>query len=211
MNFLALLGWSLDDKTELMSRQTLIDSFSLERVSKTAAIFNRDKLQWMNGVYIRGLSAEDFLARVVQSREDGLPSDVARPLSLDYVRQIAPLVQERVKTLAEIPALTRFFFVDRLEYNVEQLVPKNMTPESTHHALEVSRQRIADLSTFNAESLEALLRPLAVELELKTGQLFGALRTAVTGQTAAPPLFQTMAVLGRETCLERIARALDRL
>jgi len=211
MNFLALLGWSLDDKTELMSRQILIDNFSLERVSKTAAIFNREKLQWMNGVYIRGLSAEDFLTRVVQSLEDGLPSDVARPLSLDYVRQIAPLVQERVKTLTEIPALTRFFFVDRLEYNVEQLVPKNMTPESTHHALEVSRQRITDLSTFDAESLEALLRPLAVELELKTGQLFGALRTAVTGQTAAPPLFQTMAVLGRETCLERIARALDRL
>ena len=211
MNFLALLGWSLDDRTELMSRQELIDNFSLERVSKTAAVFNREKLEWMNGVYIRRLSPEDFLAQALPFLEEDLPSEVARPPSADYVRQITPLVQERARTFAEVPGLTRFFFVDRLEYDAALLVPKNMTPESTHHALEISRQRLAELAAFDAESLEALLRPLAVELELKTGQLFGALRTAVTGETAAPPLFQTMAVLGRETCLVRIERALDKL
>ena len=211
MNFLALLGWSLDDKTELLSRQELIDSFSLERVSKTAAMFNREKLQWMNGVYIRELSPEDFLGRALRSLEEGLPSEVARPLSVDYVRQIAPLVQERVRTLDEVPLLTRFFFADRLEYDAALLVPKKMTPELTRSALEVSRRRLAELAAFDGESLEGLLRPLAVELELKTGQLFGALRTAVTGQAAAPPLFQTMAVLGRELCLARIDRALDKL
>ena len=134
-----------------------------------------------------------------------------RPLSVDYVRQIMPLVQERVKTLAGVPELTRFFFTDRLEYDTDLLITKGMTAESTHHALEVARQRLAELTSFDAESLEEMLRPLAVELELKAGQLFGALRTAVTGQTAAPPLFQTMAVLGRETCLEWIDRALGRL
>ena len=211
VNFLTLLGWSLDDKTELMSRQQLINNFNLERVSKTAASFDRDKLDWMNGVYIRGLDPDDFLQRSLPFLEKGLPSEVPRPVSVDYVRQMMPLVQERVKTLAGVPELTRFFFVDRLEYDAGLLITKGMTADSIHHALEVARQRLAELPAFDAESLEEMLRPLAVELELKTGQLFGALRTAVTGQTAAPPLFQTMAVLGRETCLERIDWALGRL
>ena len=211
VNFLTLLGWSLDDKTELMSRQQLINNFNLERVSKTAASFDRDKLDWMNGVYIRGLDPDDFLQRSLPFLEKDLPPEVPRPLSVEYIRQIMPLVQERVKTLAGVSELTRFFFVDRLEYDAGLLITKGMTADSIHHALEVARQRLAELPAFDAESLEEMLRPLAVELELKTGQLFGALRTAVTGQTAAPPLFQTMAVLGRETCLERIDWALGRL
>ena len=86
-----------------------------------------------------------------------------------------------------------------------------MSQESTTEALKTAQQRLEQLKVFDAESLEALLRPLAVELGLKTGQLFGTLRVAVTGRTAAPPLFQTMAVLGKERCLKRIEAALDRL
>ena len=208
MNFLALLGWSLDDRTELMSRQELIDNFSLERVSKTAAIFNQKKLEWMNGVYIRQLSPEDFLGRALRSLEEGLPPEVKRPLDIEYVRQITPLVQERVKTLIEIPILTRFFFVDDLEYKTDELIPNKMDVESTRNALEIASERIEGLDSFDNESLEALLRPLAEELGLKAGQLFSALRTAVTGQTATPPLFETMVVLGKETCLARIRQAL---
>jgi glutamyl-tRNA synthetase len=211
VNFLALLGWSLDDRTELMTRRELVANFSLERVSKTAASFNQEKLDWMNGVYIRSLGPEDFLQRSLPFLEKDLPPEVPRPLSVDYVRQIMPLVQERVKTLAGIPELTRFFFTGQLEYEADLLIAKDMTANSTRQALEVTRQRLANLPAFGAESLERTLRPLAVELGLKAGQLFGALRTAVTGQTVAPPLFQTMAVLGRETCLERIDRALQKL
>jgi glutamyl-tRNA synthetase len=211
MNFLALLGWSLDDRTELMSRDDLVSSFSLERVSKTGAIFNREKLDWMNGVYIRGQAPEDFLERALQFLDAGLPAEVSRPLSREYVADIAPLVQERIKTLTDIADLTRFFFVDQPEYEADLLVGKGMTPESASNALSVARERLAGLRAFDAEALEALLRPLAVELELKTGQLFGALRGAVTGQKAAPPLFETMAVLGRDVCLRRIDRALGKL
>jgi glutamyl-tRNA synthetase len=211
VNFLALLGWSLDDKTELMTRQQLIDNFSLERVSKTAAIFNQEKLDWMNGVYIRSLDPEDFLQRSIPFLEKGLPPEVPRPLSVDYIRRITPLVQERVKTLAGIPELTRFFFTELLEYDTAQLIARDMAVDSTRHALEVARQRLAELHAFDVGSLEGTLRPLAMEMGLTVGQLFGALRTAVTGQTVAPPLFQTMAVLGRETCLERIDRALEKL
>jgi len=211
VNFLALLGWSLDDRTEILSRQELINNFSLERVSQTAAIFNQDKLTWMNGVYIRSLSLEDFTQRALPFLESGLSAEVKRPLSTDYVRQIMPLIQERAKTLAEVPELVQFFFVDELDYASDLLIGKKMTQESATKALEVTSEKLGQLDVFDAESLEALLRPLAVELGLKTGQLFGTLRVATTGRTAAPPLFQTMAVLGKERCLKRNEEALGRL
>ncbi len=211
VNFLALLGWSLDDKTEILSRQELIENFSLERVSRTAAIFNRDKLNWMNGVYIRSLTADEFF----EAAEPYLMMDEAAGEAVisseEYVRNILPLVHERAKTLTEVAELAQFFFVEELDYAPSLLIDKNMNRESTTEALKTVQQRLEQLKVFDAESLEALLRPLAVELGLKTGQLFGALRTAVTGRTATPPLFQTMAVLGKGRCLKRIQAALDKL
>ena len=212
LNFLALLGWSLDDKTELLSREELIASFSLERISKTAAISNVEKLSWMNGVYIRELSLGDFTGRALPFLDKGLPPEVKRPLSGEYVKQIMPLIQERARTLAEVPELSDFFFIDELTYDDPNLlIGKKMTRELTVKTLEVAGERLSGLKSFDEAALEAMLRPLAEELELKTGQLFGALRTATTGRTAAPPLFQTMAVLGRERCLKRIEAAVKKL
>jgi len=211
VNFLALLGWSLDDRTEILSRQELINNFSLERVSRTAAIFNKDKLNWMNGVYIRSLTADEFFnAAEPYLMMDRLAGE-ALIASEEYVRDILPLIQERARTLVGVAELAQFFFVDELDYAPSLLIGKNMSRESATKALKISQQRLKQLEVFDAESLEAVLRPLAVELGLKTGQLFGTLRVAVTGRTAAPPLFQTMAVLGEERCLRRIKAALDRL
>ena len=140
-----------------------------------------------------------------------MPPEIKRPLSNDYVKQIAPLIQERARTLDEVAELTQFFFTDELDYDTALLIGKNMSLESAIKALEAGQQKLKQLEVFDAESLEALLRPLAVELGLKTGQLFGTLRTATTGRTAAPPLFQTMVVLGKELCLGRIGAALDKL
>ncbi len=210
VNFLALLGWSLDDKTNIISRLDLTSNFSLERISRTAAIFNLEKLSWMNGVYIRSLSPEDFTQRALPFLNKGLPAGVQRPLSLDYIRRIMPLVQERARTLAELSGLTEFFFVDP-GYDSSLLVAKNMTRELAIKALEAGLETLRRSEVFDADSLEAVLRPMAEELGLKTGQFFGTLRTAVTGRTAAPPLFQTMAVLGREACLRRIEAALETL
>jgi len=210
VNFLALLGWSLDDKTEFLSRQEIIKHFSLDRVSKTAAVFNRDKLDWMNGVYLRGLSLEEFSQRAVSFLERDLPSEVERPLDADYVHQIVPLIQERAKTLAEVPQLTDFFFVDKLEYDAGLLLGRIEGAEAVG-ALQASLAKLEGLQNWDAASLEAVLRPLADELDLKTGVFFGLLRVAATGRTAAPPLFQTMEVLGRERCFERLRVALDKL
>ena len=210
-NFLVLIGWSLDDKTEIMTRQQMIEDFSLERVGKTAAAFNQEKLDWMNGVYIRGLAVDDFAGRVKPFLESGLPSEIERPLDAVYVGRIASLIQERTKKLTEVPALTAFFFKEELTYDPSLLIAKNMDQKSTLKALEVSLDKLKQLDTFDEASLETLLRPLAEELGLKAGQLFSVLRTAVTGELATPPLFQTMVVLGRERCLKRIAAALEKL
>jgi glutamyl-tRNA synthetase len=174
----------------------------------------------MNGVYIRSLSLEDFTQRAIPFLDRDLPAEVKRPLSIDYVRRIMPLIQERARTLADVargatlaesPELAEFFFVDELSYEPELLIVKKMNQELAIKALKTSIVKLKKLPVFDEESLEAVLRPLAEELGLKTGQLFGTLRVAVTGRTVAPPLFQTMAVLGKERCLERIKGALKKL
>jgi len=210
-NFLSLIGWSLDDKTEIMSRQELIDNFSLERIGKTGAIFNREKLDWMNGVYIRGLTADEFFEAVQPYLMEDLDAGKAVIADEEYVRAVLPLVQERAKTLLEVAELTRFFFVDRLDYDASLLIGKNMDAAATVKALKAAQSRLEPLSAFDTDSLEAVLRPLAPELGLKTGQLFSVLRVAVTGRAAAPPLFDTMAVLGKDRCMKRIEAALKML
>ena len=122
-----------------------------------------------------------------------------------------PLVQERARILGEVAELAEFFFVDELDYKTNPPIGKNMDAAAAAEALEAAKQKLEPLTVFDEESLEAVLRPLAEELGLKTGQLFGSLRVAVTGRTAAPPLFLTMAVLGRERCLRRINAALAAL
>ena len=122
-----------------------------------------------------------------------------------------PLIRERAKTLADVAELTKFFFIDELDYKKHPPIGKNMNAAASAKALEASRQRLQSLETFDEASLEAQIRPLAEVLELKTGQLFGTLRVASTAEIATPPLFRTMAVLGKECCLQRIDAALAKL
>ena len=211
INFLALLGWSLDDRTELLSGEELVKHFSLERVGKTAAIFNREKLEWMNGVYLRRLSLEEFVRGAMPFLDRDLPESVRRPLDGGYVRQVASLIQERAKTLGEVPQLAEFFFLDELQYDRGLLLKGKSEARSVRGAITIASERLEQAATWDAATLESVLRSLAKELEVPTGQLFGLLRVAVTGRTAAPPLFQTMAVLGKERCLKRFRMTLQML
>jgi glutamyl-tRNA synthetase len=210
LNFLALLGWSLDEKSELFNRQDLIRNFSLERVSRTAAIFNKEKLEWMNGVYIRGLSAEDFAQRALPFLDRDLPPEVERPLDEEYVRSIMPLVQERAKTLAEITGLTLFFFEEYPDYAPVDLIIKGADHQLTYQAY-MQAKKIIELTQFNAEALEKEFRALTEELGLKPGQLFSSLRIAITGRAVSPPLFETMEVLGEGRVQDRINGAIGKL
>jgi glutamyl-tRNA synthetase len=209
INFLALLGWSLDDRTELLSREELIKHFSLERVVKTAAIFNKDKLEWMNGVYLRKLSLGEFSQQVMPFLDRDLPESVRRPLNKSYVSQVLSLVQERTKTLAEVSQLASFFFLDELQYDTGLLLKGKLDAKSAAGALTIASQKLEEITTWDDATIEGALRPLATELNLDTGSFFGLLRVAITGRTAAPPLFQTMAVLGKKKCLKRLDIALQ--
>jgi glutamyl-tRNA synthetase len=211
INFLSLVGWSLDDKTEIMTREELIKNFSLERVSKTAAIFDYEKLRWMNGVYIRRLSIDDLTGKVLPFLEKDLSPVVKRPIDMNYVRQIVPLIRERIFTLKDAATYADFFFLDELEYDSAMLTGKQMTAETVLTALKAVGKRLSSLESFSHDLLEDTLRHLADELGIKTGQLFNPLRVAMTARDAAPPLFETMAVLGKERCLKRIRAALAKL
>jgi glutamyl-tRNA synthetase len=217
VNFLALMGWSLDDKTELISREELMAHFALERLTSAPAIFDREKLTWMNGVYLRRLPTPELADRLLPflerpASQGGLPDLVPRPLDRDYLERVVPLVQERLKTLADDPKpLLAFCFQETLAYDSKLLVQKGMDAAGTRRSLEVALARLEPTTPWDAATLEGILRPLAEELALKTGQLFGVLRVAVTGQTVSPPLFQTMEVLGRERCLARLRAAVAQL
>ncbi len=212
INFMALLGWSLDGETDVMGLETIRDNFGLERVGKPAAIFDLEKLQWMNGVYIRQLDTSELADRILPFLEEDY-ADELLPVDQAYLLRIVPLVQERLKTLADAPEMLSYFFEDELELDPESIVQRGMDAEGTLSAL---RRATADLSAvpgqdFQHEHLEALLRATGKELELSGRQFFGALRSAITGRTATPPLFEMMEVMGHERVIKRLTAASEKL
>jgi len=199
VNFLARVGWAYDDKTEFFTRQELIEKFSLEGVSKSPASFSYDKLEWMNGVYIRQLGLDDLAGRLMPFLTGaGLPAD------LSTVRRIVPLVQERLKKLTDAVEWVDFFFVDQISYDPALLVGKKMTAVESLVALRKARETLVALPDFQEETLEKALRALADQLGLKDRQFFGIIRVAATGKNVAPPLFGTLSILGRERVLKRL-------
>jgi glutamyl-tRNA synthetase len=201
-NFLALLGWAYDDKTEVMSREDIVERFTLEKVNPSPAVFSRDKLEWMNGVYIRQLNQEDVAARTLPFLQAaGLRADE------ETMRRLVPLIQERIKILSDTVELVDFFFLEEIQYDSQLLVGKQMDPRASLDALRRVIEILEGLHSFDEETLETALRGLTAELGLKAGQLFGMIRVAVTGKVVAPPLFGTLSILGRERVLARLSQA----
>lgn len=215
-NFMALLGWSYDDKTELFTREELIRVFTLDRVGVSSGIYDPDKLLWMNGVYIRQLSLEELVRRALpymerSEAEGGLPDSVQRPLDREYTARVLHLEHERLKTLGEAAHVVSFFYEDQISYETPTLIQKGMDAARTKDALLAARDLLAGLESWEHSIMEPPMRELATRLGLKTGQLFGSIRTAVSGRSATPPLFQMMEVLGRDVTMQRIEQAIARL
>ncbi len=208
-NFMVLLGWSLDDKTEVMPLTTMREGFTLERVGKPAAIFDREKLSWMNGVYIRAMDAGALADAMLPYLERDLPPELL-PVDRDYLLRIVPLVQERLKLLAESAEMTAYFFAAQPEYDPANLVQRGATQEETLAALNRAAESLAT-ADFTAPVMEELLRADGEALGLTPRRFFGTLRWAVTGRNVSPPLFETMEVLGRERVAPRLQTAIDRL
>jgi glutamyl-tRNA synthetase len=211
VNFLVLLGWSLDDKTVLIPRDDLIKHFTLDRISKNPAAFDLDKLTWMNGEYIRALP-DGRLVEVITDRLNlDLPESVARPVDPDLVRRVVPLVRERIRRLDEVAAMVEGFFIDT-NYAAEELLGKRFRDNAPGalEALRLAHERLEGV-VWEHEPLEQAMRSLAEERELKAGDLFMLLRVAVMGKPVSPPLFESMEVLGKERSLSRIDSAMGRI
>ena len=205
VNFLALVGWAYDDQTEFFGRDELIRAFQLDKVSRSPAAFSYEKLDHMNATYLRGLGHNDLAGRLLPVlRRAGLKADFATVLKL------IPLIRERIKTLPEALPLIDFVFVEDLEYSPDLLVQKKMDRASTLAALKATVEALASVD-FDEATLEGTLRALADTLGLKVGQLFGCIRVACTGKAVAPPLFGSLAILGREVVVRRLAIAVERL
>jgi glutamyl-tRNA synthetase len=206
-NFLALIGWSYDGQTELMTRDEIIERFSIKHINPAPAAFNYDKLDHMNGVYIRELTVDDLADRLMPFLERaGFAPD------REMVTRLVPLIQERMKRLDEAPDLVDFFFVQDLPaYDPALLIPKKMDAAGARVLLGQARAVLAEVSPFTHDPLEAALRGLAEAMGVKAGQLFIPIRVAVCGKIVAPPLFGTLEILGREQVLKRVTLALDKL
>jgi glutamyl-tRNA synthetase len=193
MNFLALLGWAPDGETTIMSRNELVERFSLDRVGSSPATLDYEKLDWMNGVHLRALPPEEYADRLIAYlSEQGIDWPEAR------VRDSAPLVQEKIERLGQFPEFAGFFFERRDGYDVAELDPD---------VLEGAADTLGELEPFTAEAIEAALRGLAERLGQKPRQAFQPIRLAVTGSKVSPGLFESIELLGREETLARIRSA----
>jgi glutamyl-tRNA synthetase len=188
VNFMALLGWSYDDHTEVMSRDELVERFTLERVGKSAAVFDYEKLKHLNGLYLRALTPEEYADRLVgYLREQGYDWDE------ELLRRAAPLVQEKIATLGEFPEFAGFLFA-RVE-------PEG---EVDGAVLPAAAEALASVEPFEAGEIEEALRGVAEQLELKPREAFQPIRLAVTGSNVSPGLFESIELLGRDEALERL-------
>jgi len=209
LNFLGNMGYSFVDAAgearEIFTLDEMIADFSWDRVGKTGPIFDFTKLDWMNGVYIRNLSAEQLADRLLAT--------VLKDAQIDraYLLKIVPLIQERIAKLnrEQFDAMADFFFVKArdMHYDAALLVPKKQTAESTAAALQRAHAALAQVPAWHAPEMEEMLRTVCDEIGWKASELFMAIRIAVTGKKASPPLLESMVVLGRDESLARIKRA----
>lgn len=201
INFLASMGWNDGTEQELFSRDELIAKFSLDRVQRSGAKFDEQRLIWMNGHYIRQLTADDML----EYAKGHWPAE-AKDASDDFKKQVLHLVQERLKYFAELPDLTRFFFTD-LPVNMSLVDDNKYLSKLSHDELKAMLQAARDelaASDFSVEDLTTRLNNLLEKLQTKPGMLFSLVRIATTEAPASPALADTLAVLGKDAALRRI-------
>lgn len=213
INFLCLLGWSPKDDREQMSRQDLIEAFSFEGINRSNAVINFQeddpfdpKAIWLNSQHLHTMPAAELAERALPIvRAAGVQVEPEKLLA------IVPLIQERIRTLRDVPGVADFFFAEQLPpYDKAELLPQKGDVAMALAVLESARRTLAE-TEFQHDALDAALRAAAGALGVKAGQMFQPIRVAVCGRKVAPPLFGTLEVLGRETSLHRIGQAIQKL
>lgn len=209
INFVVLLGWSPKNDKEQMSRDELVSAFTLEGVNRANATINfaeedpfDPKAVWLNAETIRTMPVAELTKELMPFTPENGRAKLA---------QITPLIQERIKLLRDVNAVADFFFVDELApYDTAELIPQKGDLAMAKTVLEKAREVLPG-AEFSHDGLDAALRGAAESLKIKPGQMFQPVRVAVCGRKVAPPLFETLAVLGREVSLHRITKAIEML
>ncbi|MCX8057866.1 MAG: glutamate--tRNA ligase [Spirochaetes bacterium] len=231
INFLALLGWSYDDKQEVFSKDELIKYFDLSKVSKSSAVFSYEKLNWYNGYYLRNKSDQEYFkislpffikAGYVKSIDRNIKIDLSEKNNFenmitkeekDYIMKIIPNIKERIEILSQIESYCDFFYKDPTTYNIEDFIDKkrdiNQNIIILEHVLEALS--FLDEKSYNLTGLENCLRELAEKYNIRTKDLFMPIRIALTGRKYSPGLFETIEILGKETTLRRINNSINYL
>ncbi|TMB71381.1 MAG: glutamate--tRNA ligase, partial [Chloroflexi bacterium] len=197
-NFIAFLGWSPGTEEDILTMDRLIEKFSIDKIQASPAMANLERLDWLNGQFIRRLTA-DALAQRLAGRMPQVPVESLKPLM--------PLVQERLRTLNEAPEMLRFFFEEPDSYQPAQLIPKGRDAAATAMALTEAATTLRPLTSWTPETIEPALRGLAERLGWSSRDLFMGLRVAITGRTVTPPLIESISRLGKERVLARLERA----
>ena len=224
LNFILLLGWNPKTEEEIFSLDEMIERFDLSGVNKYGAVFNVEKLDWINGFYIREMDLDRLVKLCVPYLIDaGLVEKVSsikyqvlstsEEIDFSYLKKVVALEQERMKKLSEIGELVKFVFVDELEYNKSLLVWKKMSFEEVKNNLELAYQELEkiDEKNFTKNNLEKVLRDLMKQKEIRTGELLWPLRVSLTGLKGSPGPFEVGEVLGKEGVLERVKSAINKI
>jgi nondiscriminating glutamyl-tRNA synthetase len=214
VNYLAFLGWSPGTEEDLMTLPELVQRFELGNVQKGGARFDRERLEWLNGQWIRRLDDDDLVERLLPFIEAAnVAGEIDRIPSGEELRSLLPIIRERLPTLAAITDLVGYLWVETLDVDPATIPPKRWDAATTVDGLTAARAVLAahDPVTWEADELEPPLRDLVEEHGWKAGDLFMAIRVATTGRTATPPLFDTLVALGPSRTLERLDVAIERL
>lgn len=199
LNFLALMGWSFGEGREKFNLDEMIENFAWEKISLGGPVFDTEKLAWLNGAYIRDLSPDQLLERLHAWR-----------LNDDFLKQVVPLLHERMRRLDEFIPAAAFYFSGDLDYTgVSELVPKKRTPAETAKMLGRVLEILDAQPRFETEPLDTQLHALMEESGWKARELFMTLRVAVTGRAVSPPLLESMQVIGREITRRRVRQAIE--
>ena len=205
-NWIALMGWSFDDKTEYFTLDDLVEKFTVEKLNPSPAAINFSKLDHFNGLHIRELELEDFANRIK-------PWFIKADLDVrdEILVPVAAALQTRTKKLTEVVDMGGFFFRDEVKVAVDRIVTKKLTATQAAEAARGILELFQGMDEITQENAEAPLRALASQMDLKAGQIFGLLREALTGQKVSPPIFDIISILGKSIVLERLEKAQDEL
>jgi glutamyl-tRNA synthetase len=201
LNYIAKLGWGHGDQ-EIFSREELISKFSLKGVGKTSAIFDTDKLNWLNGKYIRAILPE----RLVDLCEPLLIQAYGKQ-DIEYLKKVVLAFHDRLVLIPDIVALSKFFFTDDFEYD-PKAVEKHFKTENARKILETLKERLAKTEPFTKENIEPVFKGLASELGLKLGMVIHPCRLALTGTLQSPPMYDVVEILGKQKVVERLSKVI---